>query len=96
MTNEIIKDYDFALQVVERYSHNHTLSSLYELFDELGYHPYNFSENELFDMEIGNLILTYEVGTGISENIQIWQNEEWNDTTIRDYKNCKGEQDNDY
>ena len=84
---KIIEDYDFACTVVKRCGNDHTLSSLYKLFNELGYHTYNFSENGLFDMEIGNLILTYVAGNGISENIQIWNNEEWCDTTIKNFKN---------
>lgn len=88
---QIIEDYDFACQVVTRYGNNHILSSLYELFKELGYHTYNFNENELFDMEIGNLTLTYsaELG-GIDKAIQVWYDEDWYDTDIEDFKNNLG------
>ena len=87
---KIIEDYEFACIVAKRYK-NETLSSLYELFDELEYRTYNFSENELFDMEIGNLILTYsaELG-GIDKTIQVWYDEEWYDTDIEDFKNNLG------
>ena len=88
---KIIEDYDFACAVVKRYGNDHTLSSLYKLFNELGYHTYNFSENGLFDMEIGNLILTYSVElVGIDKTIQVWYDEDWYDTTIEDFKNNLG------
>lgn len=88
---KIIEDYDFACTVVKRYGNDHTLSSLYELFDELGYRTYNFSENELFDMEIGNLILTYSMQLGgIDKTIQVWYDGDWYDTTIKNFKNNLG------
>lgn len=88
---QIIEDYDFACKVAKRYGNKLVLSSLYELFDELGYRTYNFSENELFDMEIGNLILTYSMQLGgIDKTIQVWYAEDWYDTTIEDFKNNLG------
>lgn len=85
---QIIEDYNFACQVIKRYGNNHTLSSLYELFEELDYHTYNFRENELFDMEIGNLTLTYSVELGgIDKTIQVWNDGDWHNTTIEDFKN---------
>lgn len=88
---QIIEDYDFACMVAKRYGNEFTLSSLYELFDELGYRTYNFSENELFDMEIGNLTLTYSVELGgISKSILVWHNEDWYETDIEDFKNNLG------
>lgn len=87
---KIIEDYDFACIVAKRYK-NETLSSLYELFDELEYRTYNFSKNELFDMEIGNLFLTYSAKLGgIDKAIQVWYDEEWYDTDIEDFKSDLG------
>ena len=88
---KIIKDYDFACIVAKRYGKSHILSSLYELFEELGYHTYNFSKDELFDMEIGDLTLTYSVELGgIDNTIQVWNDEEWHDTNIEDFKSNLG------
>lgn len=88
---EIIIDYDFACMTAEIYK-DYTLSQLYELYDILGYHCYNFykdNNNNLFNMKIGNLTLTYskECG-GIDKTIQVRrENYEWTDTTIQDLKN---------
>lgn len=88
---QIIEDYNFACQVIKRYGNAHTLSSLYELFDELGYNTYNFSKDELFDMEIGNLTLTYSVELGgIPKSILVWHDEDWYETDIEDFKNNLG------
>lgn len=88
---QIIEDYNFACQVAKRYGNKLVLSSLYELFDELGYRTYNFSENELFDMEIGNLTLTYSVELGrIDTTMQVWYDEDWYETDIEDFKNNLG------
>lgn len=88
---QIIEDYNFACQVIKRYGNNHTLSSLYELFNELDYHTYNFSKDELFDMEIGNLTLTYSVELGgIPKSILVWHDEDWYETDIEDFKNNLG------
>lgn len=89
---QIIEDYDFACQVAKRYDPTeYNLRGLYDLFDELGYHSYNFIDDDLFDMEIGNLILTYSVGLGgINKTIQVWYDEDWHDTTIEDFKNNLG------
>lgn len=90
---QIIEDYDFACQVAKRCENKLDLSSLYKLFDKLGYRTYNFSENELFDMEIGNLILTYSVELGgIDKTIQVWYDEDltWYDTDIEDFENNLG------
>lgn len=88
---QIIEDYNFACQVIKRYGNHHTLSSLYELFGELGYHTYNFSKDELFDMEIGNLTLTYSVELGgIPKSILVWHDEDWYETDIEDFKNNLG------
>lgn len=88
---KIIEDYDFACIVAKRYGNEFTLSSLCELFDELGYHTYNFSKGEFFDMEIGNLILTYsaELG-GIAKPIMVCHDEDWYETDIEDFKNDLG------
>ena len=88
---QIIEDYNFACQVVKRYGNKLILNSLYELFDELGYHAYNFSENELFDMEIGNLILTYSIELGgIDKTIQVWYADDWYAPTLADFTNNFG------
>lgn len=93
---KIIEDYNFACMVAKRYGDKLILSSLYELFNELGYRTYNFSNDELFDMEIGNLILTYSVELGgIDKTIQVWydelfDNDDWYDTDIEDFKNNLG------
>lgn len=88
---KIIEDYDFACIVAKRYGNEFTLSSLCELFDELGYHTYNFSKGKLFDMEIGNLILTYSVELGgIDKAIQVWYDDNLYDTDIEDFKNNLG------
>lgn len=87
---QIIEDYDFACQVIERYGNDHTLNSLCELFNELGYYTYNFSK-KLFDMEIENLTLTYSVELGgIPKTILVWYEEDWYETDIEDFKNNLG------
>lgn len=88
---KIMEDYDFACIVAKRYGDKLILSSLYELFDELGYRTYNFSNDELFDIEIGNLILTYSVELGgIDKTIQVWYDDDWYDTDIDDFRNNLG------
>lgn len=84
---KIIEDYDFACKIAERYK-NCELEELYNLYTSLGYHCYNKYEN-LFYMEIGELTLLYCVG-GIDKMIQVWENEEWVNTTIEELKKDMG------
>lgn len=84
---KIIEDYDFACLIAKRYNYC-ALNELYKLYDTFGYHTYNFSENELFDIEIGNLILTYSVELGgIDKTIQVWYDDDWYDTDMDDFRN---------
>lgn len=89
--NKIVKDYEFACLIAERYK-DYTLSSLCELFDILGYHCYNFVQEEMFDMEIGDLTLTYLFANKkIANNIQVWfetnENDgDWFNTDIENFK----------
>lgn len=77
--NKIIEDYEFACLIAKRYK-NYTLSNMYELFDTLGYHCYNFIQGKLFDMEIGDLILTYSFANKkIDTTIQVWLETNEND-----------------
>lgn len=90
---QIIYDYDFACEIVKRYGDNE-INNLYDIFNMLGYHCYNLyndKDTKLFDMEVGNLTLTYNKEcNGIENGIQVWNNEDWEDTTIDELrKNLK-------
>lgn len=88
---QIIEDYNFACIVAKRYGNEFTLSSLCELFDQLGYYARNFKKKELFSVEIGSLILTHSVKLGgIDKKIQVWYNNNLYDTDIEDFKNNLG------
>lgn len=85
---KIIKDYEFACQIVKRYDlTEYSFEGLYDLFGNLGYHCYNFREDEFFDIEIGDLILTCLPDYGIAGHIQVWYDEEWHETTVEKFKN---------
>lgn len=83
---KIIEDYDFAYMVAKRYGDKYTMNSMYELFDMLGYHTHNYDPNESFEMEIGDLLLTYTKGYGLDTAINIWFDNQWFDCYISDFK----------
>ena len=86
---QIITNYNYAYITASRLNKQCSLSKIYELFDKLHYHVYNFNEiYKMFDLEIGDLIMTYTEKNGIEECIQIWDNDtgEWIDATITEVK----------
>lgn len=85
---KIIKEYEFACQIVKRYDlDEYDFKGLYDLFSNLGYHCYNFVEDEFFDIEIEDLTLTCLPDYGIAKHIQVWYDGEWHETTIEKFKN---------
>lgn len=88
---QIIEDYNFACQVERRYDlAEYNFKGLYDLFRDLGYHCYNFIDDEVFDIEIGDFTLTCFINGGIAKYMQVWYDGEWHDTTIEDFKNNLG------
>lgn len=81
----IIEDYDFAEQVAER-CYGLPINEVFDVFEKVSYHPYNYNEDELFDMEKGNLTLTYLQNGNLDFCIQVYANDDWINTDIGSVK----------
>lgn len=81
----IIEDYKFAEQVAER-CYGLPINEVFDVFEKVGYHPYNYTEDELFDMEKGNLTLTYLQNGNLDFCIQVYANDDWINTDIGSVK----------